>query len=102
MGISDFNLQKKGCFIKKFPKVSFKDSILSMKISVKEQVGLIVLSVISLILKEGTVILVFTSPIVQFILSVLIITYAIAAIQIMLDTVNTVFDFMSTEDEISK
>ena len=86
---------------KEFPSVSFKEPILAMRNSITEQIILVLLATISLILREGKAIGLFTSENGQNFLSVFLIMLAISAIQIVLDTANALFNFLSTEDEIT-
>lgn len=86
---------------KEFPSVSFKEPILAMRHSITEQIILVLLATISLILREGKAIGFFTSESGQNFLSVFLIMLAISAIQIVLDTANALFNFLSTEDEIT-
>ena len=86
---------------KEYPGISFKESIQAMKYSVWEQIVLILLAVVALILQESNRVAIFSSAEGQNIISVVLIMLAIASLQIVLDTANTLFDFLHTEDEIS-
>lgn len=86
---------------KEFPNVSFKKPILAMRHSITEQIILVLFATLSLILREGKAISFFTSENGQNLLSVFLIMLAIAAIQIVLDTANALFNFLSVEDEIT-
>lgn len=94
-------LTKIGELKKKFSRVSFKEPILAMKNSVTEQIVLIIGATIALVLKKGITPNWLTSEHGQNVLSVVIIMFAIAAMQIVLDTANALFTFLNTEDEIS-
>lgn len=80
---------------------NFKKSMIELKVSICEQVWLIIISTVSFILKHSQVIK-STLPYQDFIFKVIVVTIFCYAIYILYDTANAVFVILKFEDDDSE